>query len=249
MKNEMLKENKEAWDSMADDWFGTTALPTYGVLAPTESDLHLFGNIQGQKVLDIGCGSGHSLKYMGDHGAAELWGLDLSTKQIENAGNFLQANHYLPKLFVSPMEENPGIPMCYFDVVYSIYAIGWTVDLEKTFSLISSYLKKNGIFVFSWDHPFMHCVDIVDDKLIFSGSYHEKERFQFEKGGKPVSLYNRRLCDYINTLSKTGFTVEELVEETDKDTLAREGVFRSAYYSPVKARKFPLSFIIKARKL
>lgn len=245
----ILEQNKDAWDAIADDWFGSTALPTYGVLIPNETELNLFGNIKQKIILDIGCGSGHSLKYHGDNGAKELWGLDISTKQIENANRLLTENHYSPKLFNSPMEVNPGIPTNYFDIVYSIYAIGWTVDIDKTFSLISSYLKKDGIFIFSWDHPFMHCVDIEEDKLMFSGSYFEKEPFTFQKGGKNLSAYNRRFSDYINPLAKAGFAIEMLIEETDKDILERESEFRSNYYSPIKAKKFPLSFVIKARKL
>jgi hypothetical protein len=55
--------NKEYWDANADEWFGVTALPTYGVQFVTEDELKLFGDVSGKKVLDIGCGSGHSLKY------------------------------------------------------------------------------------------------------------------------------------------------------------------------------------------
>lgn len=249
MKNKILAQNKASWDAIADDWFGTTALPAYGVMIPNEDQLGLLGEIAGKRVLDIGCGSGHSLKYHGDHGAAELWGLDISTKQIENAQWFLTESGYNPNLFVSPMEENPGIPTGYFDIVYSVYAIGWTVDMEKTVSLMASYLKKDGILVFSWDHPFMHCVDIEGEQVIFSGSYFEKAPFSFEKGGNPVTLYNRRLSDYINALAKAGFMVEQLIEETDQDALEREGAFRSNYYAPIKARRFPLSFVLKARKV
>lgn len=118
-----------------------------------------------------------------------------------------------------------------------------------TFDLIASYLKKDGIFIFSWDHPLMHCIDIQDDKLIFEGSYFDEGLFTFEKGGRPTSLYNRRISTYINSLAKAGFIVENIVEDTDKDTLERECEFSSKYYAPCKAKKFPLSFIIKARKL
>lgn len=99
------------------------------MLIPTETELNLFGDVKGKTILDIGCGSGHSLKYHGDNGASELWGLDISTRQIENANAFLKESGYSPKLFNSPMEENSGIPIGYFDVVYSIYAIGWTIGL------------------------------------------------------------------------------------------------------------------------
>lgn len=35
-----------------------------------------------------------------------------------------------------------------------IYGIGWTTDLQGTFDKIASYLKKDGIFIFSWHHTF-----------------------------------------------------------------------------------------------
>jgi len=247
--NTILAQNKSSWNAIADDFFGVTALPTYGCLCPTEDELHLFPNLSGKKVLDIGCGSGHSLKWCGNCGADELWGLDISERQLENAGKYLGENGYIPKLFCSPMEENPGLPSGYFDVVYSVYAIGWTVDLQRTFNLISSYLKPGGIFIFSWDHPFMHCVEAKDENLIFSGSYYESEPFTFPKNGNPVTIINRRLSDYINALAAAGFAVERVVEETDKATLERDAEFSSKYYAPCKAKRFPMSLIVKARKL
>ncbi|MDR1690088.1 MAG: GNAT family N-acetyltransferase [Clostridiales bacterium] len=269
LSNNILAQNKSSWNAIADSFFGVTALPLYGCLCPTEDDLHLFPNLSGRRILDIGCGSGHSLKWCADNGAGELWGLDMSDAQIKNAGDFLNESGCAPKLFCSPMERNPGLPLNYFDVVYSVYAIGWTVDLQETFNLISSYLKPGGVFIFSWDHPFLHCVDAADEKLIFSGSYYEAEPFTFCKGenrqnvrrgkkdgsytvpeeGVPMTLYNRRLCDYINALSSAGFAAERVVEETDKDTLEREAEFSSAYYAPFKAKHFPMSIVIKARKL
>lgn len=75
-KEEIIKTNKTYWNENADLWFGTTALPTYGVKFVTEDDLHLFGDVSGKKMLEICCGSGHSLKYHADRNAAELWGVE-----------------------------------------------------------------------------------------------------------------------------------------------------------------------------
>ena len=144
--NDILAQNRESWDAIADTFFGVTALPEYGCFIPSEEELLLFPALAGQKVLDIGCGSGHSLKWCGERGAAELWGLDLSDQQIETAAGLLDGYAY--RLFRSPMEQNPGIPEGYFDVVYSIYAIGWTVDMQTTFDLVFSYLKQGGSFIF-----------------------------------------------------------------------------------------------------
>ena len=82
---EILKINKEGWEKSAERFFGRAALPDYGPFALSETELNLFGPLTGKRVLDIGCGSGHSLQYMGNEGAEELWGLDLTTKQIEIA--------------------------------------------------------------------------------------------------------------------------------------------------------------------
>ena len=146
-RDEILKTNKCYWDTYADLWFGTTALPTYGVHFVTEDELQLFGDVSGKKMLELCCGSGHSLKYHADRNASELWGVDLSHKQIENARRYLSENGYTANFICSPMEADMDIPKNYFDYIYSIYGIGWTTDLDGTFQKISSYLKKDGIFI------------------------------------------------------------------------------------------------------
>lgn len=177
MKQEILAQNKQSWDAMADTWFGSTALPCYGCLIPTEDELGLFPELTGKRVLDIGCGSGHSLRWCGERGAAELWGVDLSTKQIEHARRFLTESGHAPRLFNAPMEAECGLPTGYFDVAYSIYALGWTVDLPATLRRVASYLKPGGVFVFSWDHPLMHCISAQDGKLVLEGGYLEDDPF------------------------------------------------------------------------
>ena len=89
MNDQILEHNKTYWNDHADLWFGVTALPELGVYFPDETELNLFGDVTGQRVLEICCGSGHSLRYMAQHGAAELWGADISQKQLENAERLL----------------------------------------------------------------------------------------------------------------------------------------------------------------
>jgi 2-polyprenyl-3-methyl-5-hydroxy-6-metoxy-1,4-benzoquinol methylase len=95
----MLQINKEGWDNVADQYYGLLALPNYGPYAPTEEELNLIGDINGKNVLEIGCGSGHSLLYMANHGANELWGIDLSGAQIKYTKDLLNQNGYSGYLF------------------------------------------------------------------------------------------------------------------------------------------------------
>ena len=59
--------------------------------------------------------AGHSLCWCGRKGTAELWGLDLSVKQIANAQTYLTGNGFRPRLFNAPMEQECGLPKGYFE--------------------------------------------------------------------------------------------------------------------------------------
>lgn len=139
---QMLALNKKCWETVAPYFFQVDCLPKYGPYTASEDEIRLFDSIRKKKVLDIGCGSGHSLQYMAEQGAEELWGLDLSSTQIEIANKTLK--DWNPKLVCGAMEEEGDIPKGYFDIVYSIYALGWTSDLRKTLELIYSYVKPGG---------------------------------------------------------------------------------------------------------
>lgn len=240
---EAHKTNGEFWNTIGSEILGTTALPQWGSYLPSEKKLNLLGNLFDQSVLEICCGSGLSLKYVADLGAADLWGLDISENQIEKAKAFLKSQGISANLICSPMENECGLPTNYFDLIYSVYGIGWTTNLDETFRRIHSYLKKDGIFVFSWSHPIHKCVSIENGKLIFSNSYFNEEWYRADMNDKEIILSNRMLSTYINTLARNGFVIEELVEETDQDdAMASNNDFGQ------KALLLPTSFAIKARK-
>lgn len=252
---EIIETNKTYWNEHADLWFGTTALPVYGVRFPTEDDLHLFGNVADKKMLEICCGSGHSLKYNADRGASELWGVDLSQKQLDNAAKLLKENGYSANLICAKMEDELSVPEEYFDYVYSIYGIGWTTDLQGTFDNIASYLKKDGIFIFSWHHTLNYCIAwscderkdvLVDNKFVLTKSYYDETYFKMPVHDSEIILCNRKMSTYINALAKAGFMVEQFVEETDQDSLKSVG---DVDIKTQKAKMVPLSFCIKARKI
>lgn len=243
-KNNIHKMNSSFWGTKGNEVIGKTIFPNYGAFV-SEEKCHLFGDVSGKKLLEIGCGNGQSLKYHGDRKASELWGIDISEKQIQKAREYLSLNGFSAKLICSPMEEECGIPVDYFDYVYSIYGVGWTTDLEGTFCRIASYLKKDGVFIFSWSHPIHKCVAMENDLLTFKKSYFDESWYSVALEGGTISLSDRKLSTYINALTKAGFIIDEMIEESDEDMLQshKEGDFVK------KAKMLPLIFVIKARKL
>ncbi|WP_053220204.1 class I SAM-dependent methyltransferase [Virgibacillus senegalensis] len=250
MTETLLEKNRAGWNAVAHHFNGQDALPGYGPFAQTEDELQLFGDIMNKKVLDIGFGSGHSLRYMAKKGAAELWGVDFSEEQKETAEITLQ--DYPANLFCAPMEKEIGLPKAYFDYVYSIYAIGWTTDLSTTFELIYAYLKDGGTFIFSWDHPLYPHLKSEDGRIYMHASYQEEGMLHFEnfKGeNKSMGFQRRKMSTYLNALIKAGFTIERVVESDVPATLAdTEPEVSDKYYSLYKAKRFPAAMIIKAVK-
>lgn len=245
---ETLKVNKKSWDEVAHRFYGRNPLPDYGPLAPSEEDLHLLGDVAGCKVLDIGCGSGHSLLYMNERGAEELWGVDLSKTQIETARNVLADVTAPVQLFESPMENDPGLPSHYFDIVYSIFALGWTTDLQATIQNVHRYLKTGGTFIFSWEHPLHSRARLMDGSLYLDKSYHEEGPYDHEAWHAPAIMQQLKVSTYINTLASLGFHIEQVIEDvalTEEDREKHE----NRWYSYEKATKLPTTLIIKCKKL
>ncbi len=244
--NSIQKKNQKYWNDNATEWFGSTALPTYGVKFETEDQLKLFDNIEGKTVLDIGCGSGHSLKYCADRGAEELWGLDISNEQLDLASNYLLSHDYKASLINTTMEECHLLPHDHFDIIYSIYAIGWSTDLETTFKNIYDMLKPSGSFIFSWQHPLHRCVQMDGDKWVIKHSYHNESYYDLEIDQQPVRLSTRKLSTFINHLVKAGLTIEHVSESSDADLLSDDSKVDP---KSEKAKLVPLSFVIKARRI
>ena len=253
MNQETVQTNRAYWNANADNWFGTTALPVYGEMCPTEEELHLFGNVRGKRLLEICCGSGHSLRYHAAHGAGELWGVDFSEKQLENARRHLAENHCTARLVCGAMEEDLGLPQDYFDFVYSIYGMGWATDLEGVFRRVASYLKPGGRFIFSWHHTLNYCAGWLPEQshgwqgeqIPLTRSYFDEEPFRMPVDGMEVILRNRKISTYVNALSGAGFCLERMVEETDPAVLAA----KPESFKERKAHMLPISVIFKARKL
>lgn len=244
------ENNKTSWNIVAKHFEGEDALPSYGPFTQTEEELQLFGSCSSKKMLEIGFGSGHSLVYMHEQGAAELWGVDFSKVQKEIALKTLSGID--AKLFTAPMEEEIGLPRDYFDTVYSIYAIGWTNDLAKTFALIYSYLKPGGELIFSWEHPYYSHIVSEEQQFILKGSYQQEgfiETTKFKGEDAPMMIPKYKMATFLNALISANFELVQLIESDIPASNKNDEIpYSSRYYSLHKASHFPTSFIIKARK-
>jgi SAM-dependent methyltransferase len=245
-----LATNREGWNRVAISFHGATALPEYGPLAPTEDALKLLDRTTDVRALELGCGSGHSLRYLAERGARELWGLDLSPTQIAYAEETLRPFASRVRLIESPMEVDPGITRNHFDLVFSIYGLGWTTDLDGTLALVNAYLKPGGSFIVSGEHPAYSCLEWNGTDYIVARDYYtEGGQSHASWKGVPIVIYRRTLSTFLAGVVGAGLRIEAVLE-TPFDSAAVRDEHRdpARWYSVRRAQMMPTTLIVKARK-
>ncbi|MCM3633553.1 class I SAM-dependent methyltransferase [Paenibacillus camelliae] len=247
-EKDILKINKDGWNKVAHHFFEESFDSLiYGVYSPSEEELNLLGEIREKTILEVGCGSGHTLEYLANRGARELYGIDLSTTQIETAKK-VTSNIDIPITFIeSSMEDITDLPNEYFDCAISIYALGWTVNLEKTLKNIFNSLKSGGVFVFSWEHPIHSSLEYRDGRMMLYRSYLDEKPVKHESWKKvPIVMTNRKISTYLNALIKAGFIIDQVIEETRIPE--NDNSEPHKWYSAEKAKILPPDIIIKSYK-
>ncbi len=248
-KNKIIAENQKTWDKVANFFIDASALPVWGPFGIGD-DLNLIPDIKEKTFIEIGCGSGRSIKYLIKKGAKKVYGLDISAKQIKEASIYNQEaiKQNKVQLIQSPMEEKLEVEPV--DFVFSIYAIGWTPEPEKTFKNIYSYLKPGGLFIWSWDHTFFTNIKNEDENFVVVRSYHKENLItikNWKKEGATANIIPRKTSTWFNLLRNTGFEIIAYYEPKPKN-LNRGYDDPTRYYSIQKAKKVPCSFIFVCKK-
>ncbi len=130
-------------------------------------------------------------------------------------------------------------------MLYIRFMLWWATDLIHVFKKKASYLKKDGVSIFSGTHPLHNCVMVEKGVLIFDKSYFDENPNNLEFNNMDIILSSRKISTYINSLVSAGFIIEKMVEQTDEKTLNLDGEMSDR---SKKAQKLPLSFVFKVRK-
>lgn len=153
----MTKEVEKWWNAASKGYQKDSNINTknihYGPFASNENKLRLLGKIKGKKILDIGCGGGQCSIVFAKQGAKCI-GLDASKEQLKYAEYLAIKNKVSVKFIKHDIQTLKGFKSNTYDIVFSAYALQYVPDLIRCFIEISRVLKKNGLFVFSFGHPF-----------------------------------------------------------------------------------------------
>ena len=172
---------------------------------------------QGKSVLDLGCGYGWHCRYAAEHNAARVLGTDISEKMLSTARRINTA----PQIeYRRAAMEDLQFAAGTFDVVLSSLAFHYVKDFAPLVANIFDWLRPDGSFVFSVEHPVFTAYGTQDwyydqdGKILHfpvDNYYYEGQREAIFLGERVVK-YHRTLTSYLNTLLCSGFVLEHVIE-------------------------------------
>ena len=236
----MTKEIEKYWNKASKGYQENSKIETksahYGPYAPNENKLKLLGSVKGKKILEIGCGGGQCSVAFAKQGA-KCTGLDLSREQLKYAEELAKKNKVSIKFLKHDIQTLKGLKSNTYDIVFSAFALHYVPDLTKCFEEVFRVLKKGGLFVFSFDHPFYSSLSPETFKIYknynISGKIEETETRPDGSKHKFI-YYSRKVSDIFDSLLKASFSIERMIEPFDKRT---EKAWREEHWKEIYPEK------------
>ena len=139
MKNEY--DNEQFFAEYAKMSRSTDGLPAAGEWHQLKP---LFPDLNGKRVLDLGCGYGWHSKYAEDMGASEVLGIDISHKMLEMAKTRNAGSHITYQLCGIEAYDYPEDT---WDLVISNLALHYIEDLDSIFAKVHNTKKMEHLHI------------------------------------------------------------------------------------------------------
>ncbi len=219
---------------------GTVAV--YGADLPSEADLRLLGNVDGKRILDLGCGTGHNAVVFARQGAKVI-GVDPSAERLAAARDRAEEAGVRVELHQAGLADLAFLRSDSVDGAISVLALATVDDLARVFRQVHRVLKPEAALVCSFPHPAFAMLDPgADDPLHIVRAYDQGEPIRWRLGEEEVVDHPRTIAEIFTTLHRSSFGIDHLLEPTAPASGHRSAGFADAM------RTVPATVILRARK-
>ena len=210
-----------------------TDVVSYGIGVPREDALKLLGNVDGKRVLDLGCGAGHNAIALARQGAKVI-GVDESADQVAEAREAAEREGVKLELHHAPLAELAFVRADTIDAVLSAFGLATVVDVDRVFRQVDRVLRPEHHFVLSLPHPAFALVDPDDPQRRVQRSYWDEALI-----GADVP---RTIGALFTSLGRANFRVDAVLEPSP----AGNGPHGPGWTDAMAL--LPATLIIRARK-
>ena len=195
------------YDAMAVDYAADNLTGSFNAYYERPATIALAGDVEGLRVLEVGCGAGPLTAWLADQGAA-VTAVDVSPamaqlarERVGQRATVLVADVAEPLSFAA---DNS------FDLVIASLVLHYLKDWETPLREFQRVLAPDGAVVFSTHHPTM------DWRLHSPDDYFAirqvTETWTKGSGQYDVTFWRRPLTAMTDAVASAGFLVERLVE-------------------------------------
>lgn len=167
-------------------------------------------------ILDLGCGFGWHCFYAAEHGAKRIVGVDISEKMLAVAN---EKNCFEQLSFIQAAIETVDFEQDTFDIVISSLAFHYLESFDVIAKKVRKYLKKNGKFIFSVEHPVFTAEGTQDWSYKNGAIDHFPVDNYFIEGARTANFldtevvkYHKTLTTYLNGLLQNDFQIDQIIE-------------------------------------
>jgi SAM-dependent methyltransferase len=245
------QRNRTAWDAWAHEYAASgerawsTNEPRWGIWDVPEAQVGMLPeHIDGQDVIELGCGTAYVSAWLARRGARVV-GIDNSQAQLATARR-LQRQHGLEFPLLHGNAEAVPCPDASFDFAVSEYGACLWADPYRFIPEVARLLRPGGRLSFltnSW--LMMLCAperdnEAATDRLLRPGFDMHKVQWPDSPGVE----FHLAHGDWVRLLRRNGFDIEDLVELRP----ASDATTRAPFVTLEWARQWPCEEVWKARK-
>lgn len=176
----------------------------------------LLPDLEGLRVVDLGCGFGWFCRSVREQGAASVLGIDVSEKMLARAA---EATRDPAITYRRADMEGLELPPAAFDLAYSSLALHYVEKLDRLIAVVHASLVAGGNLVFSVEHPIFTAPSEPGWSTNAAGRRTWPVDGYLEEGArttdwltKGVLKQHRTLGTYVNMLIRAGFAIRHIEE-------------------------------------
>jgi len=207
-----------------------------------ETTARLIGNLEGKRVLELGCGTGANAVAMARAGARVIV-VDPVVRRLADARALAEDAEVKVEFHHGDFADLAFIRGDQLDLALSSYGLVATDDLGRVFRQVHRVLRSEGPLLISMPHPAAlgHQFEGGGAPMMMRTQF-DATTISWEHDDHSGVVIPQRLADVFTILTRSDFRVDTLLEPMALEAIA------GPYWTPL-GEWMPLSVIYRARKL